>query len=136
MDKYEFERLGKAYCKKFGLKFLFANASNLTIGFENDKGQQGHVDLEEMVRRLIKCDSPNDCDVELSDIVWDTEQEDGSRPSSKMLGLPNNVKVHSKKDLRIDKEKAQPEEISNAVGNYLCDRYGYRTISWKYKSLD
>ena len=79
----------------------------------------------------------NDCDVELSDIVWDTEQEDGSRPSSKMLGLPNNVKVHLKKDLHIDKEKALcVEDITDAVGNYLCDRYGYCTISWKYKSLD
>jgi len=94
------------------------------------------VDWEVDFPNQIKADSPNDCDVELSDIEWDTEQEDGSRPSSKMLGLPNNVKVHSKKDLRIDKEKAQPEEISNAVGNYLCDRYGYCTISWKYKSLD
>lgn len=49
--------------------------------------------------------------VRVSDIVWDTEQEDGTCPSSVSLGLPNELTLETVSE--------------DGVADFLSDAYGY-----------
>ena len=133
MDASTFEGLGKAYCKKFNLTFLFANASNLSIGFENSKGQQGHIDLDEMTRRLHESEKQaSNAWIDVSDIKWDTEQDDGSKPNAKSLGLPTNVKIDIDASMTFNESNNSSEELETLINDSLCCKYGYCVLTCKY----
>lgn len=56
------------------------------------------------------------------DIVWDTEQEDGSEPDQQDLGLPSDVHLYHLDDL---------EGIADA----LSDEHGYTVIGYDFQEI-